>query len=52
MMRPAGTIEYTKSGETFFDASKQLESLEEVTSTPTLVPPEPKPVLSLTWSPV
>jgi hypothetical protein len=38
-----------KSGETFWVALKQLESLLLSTLAATLVPPEPKPELSLTW---
>jgi len=37
-----------KSGETFWVALKQLESLLLSTLAATLVPPEPKPELSLT----
>jgi len=39
----------TKSGETVVDASKQLASELDLTMAATLVPPEPKAELSLTW---
>ena len=38
-----------KSGETFWVALKQLASLLVTTLAATLVPPVPKPELSLTW---
>ena len=44
-----GTTLKSKSGCTFVDASKQLESLLDCTVAATLVPPEPKPVESLTY---
>lgn len=44
-----GSIENTNVGDTLFVESKQDVSWEAVTDAATLVPPEPKVFVSLTW---
>ena len=44
-----GTIENAQIGDTLCVESKHELSSDDDTSTPTLVPPEPKPLLSLTY---